>query len=78
MPKFATKVDTMTADHPVKLKNKEYARKYYDKYGHTQEYKDRKKREYIRRKEHYAKLKSMEKLFQEAATTARTEICCCH
>jgi len=72
MPKFGTKIHKMEG-HPVRKNNALYSARYYAKYGQTQEYKDRKRREYVRRKLHRDVLKALN---QSETTTARSEICC--
>jgi len=79
MPKFGTTCKSYYPDHPDRIKNRMYAATYYAKHGHTQEYKDRKKRERERRKEMKKYQKLMEQVNMQQSsetTTARSEICC--
>ena len=67
MPTFGTACKSYDPEHPVRKRNAEYSKVYYAKYGHTSEYKDRKKRERQRRNEY----KKYLKLMQSSETTTR-------
>jgi hypothetical protein len=59
MPKIATTCKSYDPSHPARLQNACYSANHYAKYGQTPEYKERKKREYQRRKEYRKSLKDI-------------------